>query len=311
MIKKMRAGITGLQRRLFGRLHRIGRFPIWLPRGHRLDTLQELFLHYDKQLPLIAAQVYARYPRLAVIDIGANVGDGLAALRTIGDMKVVCVEGAPVYLNALRRNARFLGGDNIVIPCFVGATSGAIATADVQLEKGTGQIDLANTMEPAPARVRVMTLAEVSAAAGIEALEWLVKIDTDGSDFEIIQGNMDVICRSAVALYFEYDPALARGPNGISTIEQLVDRGFSVLAVFDNFGNFMSKITANQVESFEKLEVYLASCRSGGGGVCYYDVLAMRPDDHETFNSIVSASVQPNLALEQLRRNFNVPRVAQ
>ena len=145
----------------------------------------------------------------------------------------------------------------------------------------------------------MMTLDDVSEAAGVGALPWLVKIDTDGSDFEIILGNLDVLSRSAVALYFEYDPSLSNGASGASAIAALVRSGFTLFVVFDNFGNFMDIVTENHAASFEKLETYLESCRAGGGGTNYYDVLAMRLIDQDTFDLIAATTVCPNLALDR------------
>ena len=53
---------------------------------------------------------YGTYPDLAVIDVGANVGDTAAVIKAGADVPVFCIEGDPQIYPILQRNTRRLPG---------------------------------------------------------------------------------------------------------------------------------------------------------------------------------------------------------
>jgi FkbM family methyltransferase len=303
--------VRALQRRLlnykrtgFTRDHGVGPHVIALPPGHLLDTYQEAFTHYDKPLPLMVALLAKRDPHLVVIDIGANVGDGLGAIRGWSHVKVVCVEGVQSYFDLLSANANRVGGDNVLIRCFVGAQRGTVDEDEVEVGRGTGRlrrIGDATKGNPPRGATEVLPLEDVALRTGIEDRRWFVKIDTDGGDFAIIRGNIDAIAKSADAIFFEYDPALA-AESGVDAINDLLCVGFSHFLVFDNFGNAMALVATQHADRFRELELYLQSCRAGGGGAYYIDVLALRGEHSHLSQELFDKAILPNDALAELAR---------
>src|SRR3954466_4260771 len=63
--------------------------PIYLPISHDLPLHRSSHPGYSTNLARIAACMAARFDDLAVIDVGANVGDSLALLRSTGDFPVL------------------------------------------------------------------------------------------------------------------------------------------------------------------------------------------------------------------------------
>lgn len=304
LIRALKQRLISYKRATSTRDHSVGQHVIALPPEHLLDKYQEAFLHYDKQLPLMVALFAKQRPDVVVIDIGANVGDGLAAIRGWSHVKVVCVEGVRPYFDLLCRNAQRVGGDNVLLNYFVGAQRGAVGEHDIEVGKGTGRLRHFGEGSSGPksgAENNLILLADVGSRAGIESRPWFLKIDTDGGDFGIIRGNIDTIAKTTYAIFFEYDPILAE-TSGVETISDLVTVGFNHFLLFDNFGNALGLVTAQHLDRFRELESYLQSCHSGGGGAYYIDVLALR-DEHEHFSQdLFKKAIRPNEALAELAR---------
>ena len=56
------------------------------------------------QLGRIARAVLEKYPALVALDIGANVGDSVAILRSAGQFPILCVEPDDRYAQLLEKN---------------------------------------------------------------------------------------------------------------------------------------------------------------------------------------------------------------
>ena len=63
---------------------------------------------------------YGKYPDLAVIDVGSNVGDTAAVIKAGADVPVFCIEGDPQIYPILQRNTRRLPGPRRCKHCGIG-----------------------------------------------------------------------------------------------------------------------------------------------------------------------------------------------
>lgn len=136
----------------------------------------------------------------AVIDIGANIGDTAAAVRSQIDNEIVCFEGDDKFLPYLKRNATMIGGITIV-------------DQFVETRKASRCLD---HIKQRPA---------------------LIKTDTDGLDCEIITSFLSA---GDFNFYFELDPSLTKEQTGKDTttelISELIKRGYA-FTFFSNWGH--------------------------------------------------------------------------
>jgi len=103
----------------------------------------------------------------------------------------------------------------------------------------------------------------------------LIKIDTDGFDFDIILANEAIIKEYKPNLYFEYDTGFNVEDNSDSlNVIKLLESLEYAFVVYDNFGNLLNVVENNGKQEFLKLNHYLESARKYGGGFCYCDILA-------------------------------------
>jgi len=120
----------------------------------------------------------------------------------------------------------------------------------------------------------------------------LLKIDTDGFDFEIIINSKDVIEKLKPIIYFEYDISFNIHNDSISqalnVIEVLTDLCYQKFMVFGNFGNHLYSLSSSDSKYFVDLTNYLFSnlYQSGKPSIYYFDVCAFHSNDIDVFSEI-------------------------
>lgn len=268
--------------------YQIGRYQIVLPPDHLLERYQSTWLRYDTALGYIAGVVFQKYPTSSAIDIGANVGDSAALIRKYLDVPVLCVEGNPEFIEYLKQNALRIGGIEIE-QCFVG-NDGELVNLE-RLASSGGTASIVNAIASVgSAIVQTSSLASILERHPSFQNSKLLKIDTDGFDFFIIQTSIDAISKLFPVLYFEYDITFTANGEaaGLETIQTLVDLGYEYFAVYDNYGNYLISLSNQEYDRFIDLTAYLASNRKRNGtpSVYYFDIAAFTNNDVDLFEEI-------------------------
>ena len=244
----------------------IGGFNIWLPSSHTLPGYQSLYKNYDKKLKSIITYTEKVNGNGAILDIGANVGDTAAYLRTFSSSDIYCVEGDAFFLTYLYMNARIVPNIQI-IDSFVRGLNLDLGY-EVQRTGGTASLKLSDEAKPA---LKMISLSEIVSKAKIEDERInLIKLDTDGFDFEILLGNNDVIEKYKPSIYFEYDIGFKEKgyTDSIEVILFLEKLGYSFI-VYDNYGNLLDFVYDNCREKFLILNPHLQSNLQFGGCLLY------------------------------------------
>lgn len=242
--------------------YRVGSFQLLFPRSHRLPEYQRAFPLYDTAIARLATLVHAKYPSSSVVDIGANVGDTAAAIRSGSPAPLLCIEGADDFFRVLEHNARRLGADVFLDRALVGATDSVVAGA-ITAGGGTARID-----SSAAGRVRLQPLEQILARHPDLPAPGLVKIDTDGFDCPIVEGSMAVWRSANPILFFEYDPDYYPRWNPLPMWDALAGAGYSLALVFESTGELVSAMDLSDRIALEILHARYA----GRDHVRYADV---------------------------------------
>lgn len=268
------------------RTHLVGNIPITLPKGHALDGYQRAYLNYDKKISIIASLVANKYPDSFVVDIGANVGDTAAAIRSQVSLPIICIEGSHEFLPYLKKNIERMPGINVLIPKFIGfdGMGGAYRLA---VNKGTAHLE--SDMSGGIGRDGFIGFDQVLSDFKNYGEVKLVKSDTDGFDFSILSSAMMVLSVSRPTLFFEFDHLIGR--TAAEVVRQLaiklVSAGYAYCIVYDNYGNYLfSSLLSSDV--FDDLMASLAQGRAAGGGVSYFDVCCFSSDDEDLFRQMIN-----------------------
>ena len=254
--------------------YQIGDIEIDLPADHKLPLYQRQYKMYDIKLGDIANIVFRKHPYSICIDIGANVGDSAAIIRSKSGVPIVCIEGDEAFYDYLDSNTKRM--ENVtIIQAFVGDTDGDIKKK-IHRVNVTGRF-LEN--ENSFAKIRRLTTILNEEDISFEKLR-LLKIDTDGFDFDIITGNMDAITESKCNLFFEYEVSEEVSYNkSLNVISLLAGCGYQFI-VYDNYGQMITYIDkTNCINRFVEINNYLIASNRYGGGIKYADVFASLESD--------------------------------
>src|SRR5258706_13186966 len=161
--------------------HRMGRFRRLLPADHPLDEYQRTWLRYDTALGYLAQTVFRKYADSCAIDIGANVGDSAALIRSHADVAVLCIEGNPEFSECLAHNASAIGRVELET-CFVG-DDGTVVDLE-RMHNGAGTASVVEAVGSyAPRSSEMKSLRTILRLHPEFSRAKLLKSDTDGSDF--------------------------------------------------------------------------------------------------------------------------------
>ncbi len=270
------AGMAGAVR------YPVGSCTLLLPRDHALPELRRHWPLYDEPLRHVADALRQVHGPFRAIDIGANVGDSAAILNAGGPTPVLCIEGDPAYHPFLDANANALGKHVVLEKCFVGLSDeDRVASDDIVRRSGT-------------TAVRRATTATEGAGLGVARLESilsrhpdfheakLVKIDTDGWDFDILLAHRDVLAGRKPVLFFEYllgQDKRSSHEQSLRCIDTLLELGYERFLIFDHYGHYL--LSTSERSTFEELNLYLLSNAAYGTAVHYLDVCALAEADLE------------------------------
>jgi FkbM family methyltransferase len=227
---------------------RVGSADLLLPLSHELPFYRHDHPLYDRAIGEIAADLGG-----PVVDVGANVGDTAAEIRSRTGVPVLCVEGDARFFTILTRNAPQLEPVELEHAFVEGPATGAV-------ERGRGTARVVAGADSLPGKPLSRILEEHPAFAEPA----LVKLDTDGMDVPIVLANLELFERTKPVLFFEYDPHLGATPEVFARLREI---GYRRMDVYENTGELAARV---------ELPGDIHDTYVGHGGARYADV-CVRP----------------------------------
>lgn len=222
--------------------YRIGRDLITIPPDHDLPVYQAAHRLYDRFLPVLCSHLS---PAGVIVDVGANVGDTVAAIMQTCTNPIVAIEGYLPYFRMLRSNLVKIDPDHRV--------------TSIQALVGTGRQTGALVASHGTAVLSNIGSSKTRALDEVLS-NWLdqvvlLKVDTDGFDADVILSGMDMIRASQPMLFWEGGTV----DNSLSgkLYEELMIAGYNHFWAFDNFGNLL--LSECSVKNLHDLDLYVAS----------------------------------------------------
>jgi len=267
-----------------------------IPLSHSLPIYIQRNPFYDSLPNRLGSYIRAQYGNLCCVDVGANIGDTLAAFYQYGalDDKYLAVEPHPIFYNYLCAN---WGGYNEVklIKCLCSSSK---TTGSHQISEKRGTASFAKTDRGIELETKTLDeiLIDVQDYAGIN----VVKIDTDGHDFEVIAGATELIaaCRPAVLFECEAFTDATYVEKCLETLNFFRSVGYSEFLLYDNFGYLMGKYSMVDLSAFTNLLFYQLVSR-----FYYFDILILRDNDIGPFYTAEAAYFIENLPHDWLQLN--------
>jgi FkbM family methyltransferase len=255
--------------------YKINGYNLKVPLSHALPLVLQEYPDYSANLARVAKCVQEKYPDLAIIDIGANIGDSVFMVNTLYPM--LCIEGDPQFFEILRLNTANYT-QVVAKNVFIGDADKNI-TKELKIIAGTAHLAESNDKVTA-----IKTLSSVLSTEPKFAEAKMLKIDTDGFDSTIIRGSGDFIQVAKPVIFFEYDPYFLakQQDDGVSIFPLLNKWGYDSIAIYDNLGRYIISLPLTATSMIEDMHRYLW----GRGGKVYYDICAVHAEDLDILASL-------------------------
>ncbi len=242
----------------------IGRFKIVTTSNHPLRKYLARFPLYDQFVPNLC-----KFIEGTVVDIGANIGDTMAAILSSNpSLKVICAEPDETFFDILESNRNAIDARGMVKTFKVFISNQPESYTIVKNEQNsTGQVKL---IETESATAKTLSFSDLLAAAGC-ARPALIKSDTDGFDASILASIADHIERDSVCrpiLFFEMQTYLQdvgfrdqgraeRQEEFFAVMKRLSTLGYHYFLVLDNFGTPL--LRHSDQELIRDIEFYISN----------------------------------------------------
>lgn len=244
----------------------------------------------NSQLGRLSVCVATKYPTLSVLDVGANVGDTIAIIKSAIELPVIGIEGDDFAFEFLKRNTMSLKNVTL-IKTFLGEK---IESKKVSMEKSGWNTTLIPN-EDNGETIHLKTLDEVLAEEHLQNKTLkLLKIDCEGFDTIILRGSAKLIREKRPVIYFEYNRTNmdAIGEDGLSTLLTLSAVGYRNVIFFDNKGRFIMNAPIDQEGIITDLHRY---AQADNSCIAYYDICLFHEDDTDLAQQFIDSenSLQP------------------
>jgi len=201
-----------------------------IPHGYPLAQYKSTFKLYDRFLPILVKHIDQDG---VIIDIGANIGDTLFSIFENCKNKIECIEPSDIYYKYLIKNYNTLDTiEKLRVGCikkFIGTGS---FSGDLIHEHGTAHLQINNNKNE---------ITQLYNLLPKETKINLIKVDTDGFDFDVLISGLDVLKENKPILFwenyiendFQYD-----GFDKLYDILQQLE--YDQIHIFDNYGNIIT-----------------------------------------------------------------------
>src|SRR5712692_10384040 len=261
--------------------YRVANSTIRMPLSHDLPHHQKTFPNYSLNLGRIAGIVRTARPDLAAVDVGANVGDSVAILRSAGPLPVLAIEGNRHYFRLLEENAAALGPDLYLRCAMVGSPPGQGRGAMHEYGGSAYFVEGKADARPVPFESLSSLIEGTPELAGRKLL---IKIDTDGLDCKILKSEGQLLATRRPVVFFEYDPFHFQryGDDGFAVFDVFRRAGYSELIVYEKTGDYRTSLGLDQEAQLRELH----NLYSDRGGERYADICVFHSDDAKLFDMV-------------------------
>ncbi|OQY92031.1 MAG: hypothetical protein B6D37_15480 [Sphingobacteriales bacterium UTBCD1] len=251
----------------------VGKFKVLMPGNNVQRINYRVYPELNDQLGRLACLLHKKYPAMTVVDVGANVGDTIAVIKSFTNASIIGIEGDEISFGFLEENVKQFS-DVSVIKTFLGEKHDEIK-ADF---KNTGWNATIVPAEGGSQKVLVRTLDEIIGKDynGLDIK--LLKIDVEGFDTIVLRGAQEVIKKNKPVVFFEYNPEAMKllNEDGFSTLLSFRDKGYDKVIFFDHKGTLFLVTSLKNLEELTCLHEYISSSRNLLG---YYDIVIFNEAD--------------------------------
>jgi hypothetical protein len=263
--------------------HKYKYFSIYIPAQHALPIYKKFHKNYDRFLPHLVK--YFKSAKYTVVDIGANIGDSLAGMiEKNSKLNFICIEADNIFYDYLKKNLQIIK-KNIknakvkIIKEFIGKD---ITNVFLKGKDGTKKAEISIN----GGGIKCLPLDKIlSNTNNIR----LIKTDTDGFDYDVLNSSISTIKKNKPLIFFEYQfENKYKIYSYLKTFKQLEKIGYSDWVIFDNYGTII--LRTNELKIIKQLTNYinLQNNLSATRTIYYFDILTCVNKDSKFINTILN-----------------------
>ena len=249
-------------------VYNIGKYTIIVPPNFALPKFQKQFKLYDRFLPVLAKKINSSDQ--LIIDIGTNIGDTTIAMMQQCNNPFLCIEPSPIFLPYLEENLSKLSTEDFkritLVKKLIG--TGILSGELGHTQGGTASVKITGTTQ-SPTHTPLDTI--ISEKDNVI----LLKVDTDGFDFDVIRSAENLLHRSEPILFWENEISEDFQYEGFVGLYSLLSKkGYKYIYIFDNFGNLVTE--EPDFETLKNINTYIYSMKKSDctRTLYYTDILA-------------------------------------
>ena len=258
----------------------IGSHKIVIPANYCLPEFQSKYKLYDRFLPVLAKYLNTTG---SIIDVGANIGDTTVSIAQNCKNPILCIEPSDQFLPFLKKNVTLINWKENnrvkIINSFAG--TGLFSGEIEHSPRGTATLNIEVEKKN--------THSSLDSLVANDSAVSLIKVDTDGFDFDVLNSAKNIIRNSEPILFWENQMFKEFQLNGYNNLYELLTKyGYLYLYVFDNYGNLMLEET--DFKTLKNLNSYIFSMEKNNctRSLYYTDVLASTRKNHSTIKKAIS-----------------------
>lgn len=258
-----------------------GNFSIKLPVGHMLPAYQSIHPKYDRFLPHLVKYLANTD---TVVDVGANVGDTLASMVMVKPcLNFICIEPDEFFYNVLKENINIIKKSIIdlrvdVVQALVGKTLTSVSLEGIGGTK--------HAVLDSKGSIKSIPLDDILSKQGSIKL---IKTDTDGFDYDVLDSAMSAISYHSPMIFFECEYRHDYQLDGYRrTLKSLEEMGYSEWIIFDNFGEVV--LRTNEITLVYQLMNYVWKQNLGHSTrtIYYFDILTAKKNYYHFISEVMS-----------------------
>jgi FkbM family methyltransferase len=255
----------------------VGKFNLLVQSDNNLWREYAKNPEYTGELRRLAELVFRSYPNAMMIDVGANIGDTAAIVKTVADVPILCIEGDQEIFALLEKNIVPMT-DVTACQCFLGEKT---EMAEFTTEKegwDTTLVPATSGNETGKRRIKLISLDDCLQRAGPRNACKLLKVDVEGFDSRVIRGATSLLQTDTPVLLFElnHENLTKLGEDGLKIFPFLDAHGYKDLLVFDAQGHFILPCETYSSALLLDLYEYAMSVKDL---LFYYDICAFHKND--------------------------------
>lgn len=256
----------------------VGNFNIEVPDKHPLIDWQLSQPYRDQHIGIAAGLFARKYPSAMLIDIGANVGDSAAWMASRCPNDLVLIEPSPFYIKYLKKNAALFPNKTVVQQVLIG--SAPMTHGDLVHHAGTAYYESGKLNGP-----KRFVTKQLSDFQGDICL---VKCDTDGYDFTIVNENISWLAAHKPGAIIEIQIRTKTNLDQANEVfANLMSIGYVGFIFFDDPGFMvLGTDSLEQINELNRYQFKLFEREEHRKSIWNFDVLCCHNRDADVFDAV-------------------------